>query len=231
MKVIRILTVTLILVLVGLLAYRFLRAKVETSEAPPGPPWFVDITDEAGINFVHDAGPTGTYSMPQAIGSGAAIFDCDGDGWLDILLLQKNKLFRQLPDGRFQDISAGSGLDFAGYNMGVAIGDVNNDGLPDVLITQYDGIRLFINQGQGKFLEQTKEAGLRNLGWGASAAFFDFDRDGWLDLVVVNYVDFDPSWPCTTASGQRDFCPPKTFRGQVTRLFRHTTVSKRDSIK
>src|SRR5260370_29632561 len=98
--------------------------------------------------------------MPQWVGSGAALFDFDGDGRLDIYLLNNggprgrpNQLYRQMPDGTFRNVSKGSGLDFSGYCMGVAIGDVNNDGLPDVLVTEYGGIRLFLNQGQGKFLE------------------------------------------------------------------------------
>ncbi|HEV3143672.1 MAG TPA: CRTAC1 family protein [Gemmataceae bacterium] len=201
------------------------------------PCWFIDISDEVGLDFRHDCGPAGDFFMPQAIGSGAAVFDIDGRGQLAILLLQnggpngaKNQLYRQLPNGKFENISTGSGLDFAGYNMGVAIGDVNNDGLPDVFITQYGGIKLFINQGNGKFIDQTKESGLDNHGaWGASAAFLDYDRDGWLDLVVVNYVSLDPSWKCTSSSGQRDFCAPSTFPGTVARLF-HNRGKSEDGI-
>jgi hypothetical protein len=196
----------------------------ETADA--GLSWFVDVTEEVGLNFVHDAGPVGSYFMPQQVGSGAALFDYDGDGRLDVYLLQnggpagkKNQLFRQLPNGTFQDVSAGSGLDIAGYNMGVAVGDVNNDGLPDVLVTQYDGVRLFLNNGDGTFTDATKEAGLSNPGWGTSAAFFDYDRDGWLDLVLVNYVDYDPTWPCQGPLGRPDYCAPKTFQGRVSRLF------------
>src|SRR5262249_20233991 len=139
----------------------------------------------------------------------------------------KNQLFRQLPNGKFENISAGSGLDFAGYNMGVAIGDVNNDGLPDVVITQYQGVRLFINKGNGKFVDQTEESGIDNPYWGVSAAFLDYNRDGLLDLVVVNYVRNDPTWKCTAANGQREFCPPGTFVGERTQLFKN--VGKTDN--
>jgi hypothetical protein len=202
------------------------RAPNTHAPAPAGPPWFEDITERVGLDFVHDAGPVdGKYFMPQQVGSGAALFDFDGDGRLDILLPQnggpqgqKNCLYRQRPDGTFQPVR-GCGLDFAGYNMGVAVGDVNNDGKPDVLITQYTGVRLFLNNGDGTFSDVTREAGLSNPSWGTSAAFFDYDRDGWLDLVVVNYVDYDPTWPCTRPDGERDYCAPKTFRGRVTRLF------------
>ena len=103
--------------------------------------------------------------------------------------------------------------------MGVAIGDINNDGLPDVLLTQYGGTRLFLNLGNRKFRDITEEAGLRNPLWGTSAAFFDYDRDGRLDLVVINYVDYDPTWDCTSPAGVKDFCAPKVFTGTASKLF------------
>ncbi len=194
-------------------------------------PWFEDDTDRAGLTFVHDAGPVGDYFMPQQVGSGAALFDFDGDGKLDLYLLQNggpksastNRLYRQVEGGRFEDVSKGSNLDISGYCMGVAIGDVNNDGKPDVAVTRYDpdgvGVKLFLNEGGGKFTDITQRVGLRNPSWGTSAAFFDYDRDGWLDLIVVNYVDYDATWPCKGPYGTPDYCAPKTFRGRVSRLF------------
>lgn len=217
------------LVIVGIV----LAAGCRQAPAPPVvatalPPWFEDATEELGLNFVHDAGPTGSYFMPQIMGSGAALFDFDNDGRLDIFLLQNGgpkgatcRLYHQEKDGRFTDVSAGSGLDVAGWNMGVAVGDVNNDGFPDVLVTQYGGLRLFLNNGNGTFTDVTKEAGLESTLWGASACFVDYDRDGWLDLVVVNYLDFDPSWHCNDQLSRRDFCHPKSFPGSVTRLYRN----------
>jgi hypothetical protein len=198
---------------------------------PACPPWFDDVTEQVGLDFVHDPGPLdGRYFMPQIVGSGAALFDCDGDGRLDVYLLHNggpagrtNRLFRQQPDGTFRDASAGSGLDFAGFGMGAAVGDVNNDGRPDVLVTEYGRLRLCLNQGGGKFTEVTSEAGLDSTLWGTSACFVDYDRDGWLDLVVVNYVAYDPSWPCTRADGAGDYCHPRVFSGSVTRLFRNVT--------
>src|SRR5205807_976556 len=139
------------------LCWRSFRSPSAPDEGPTGPPWFADVTEESGLRFVHDAGPLG-YLMPQIMGSGAALFDFNNDGLLDVYLLQnggpegaKNQLYQGLPGGRFQNVSAGSGLDFAGQCMGVAIGDVNNDGLPDVLVTEYGGVRLFLNRGGGKF--------------------------------------------------------------------------------
>jgi hypothetical protein len=176
----------------------------------------VDVTKESGLEFIHEVGtvPLNQYFMPHTVGSGVAIFDFDNDGRPDIYLIQnggpgseaRNRLFRQGADGRFTDVSKGSGLDIVGHGMGVAIGDVNNDGWPDVLVTEYGGIRLFLNNGNGTFTEITKEAGLDNPLWATSACFFDYDRDGWLDLVVTNYVDYDPTKQCSRTEGyQRDF--------------------------
>jgi hypothetical protein len=195
-------------------------------EAPSGPPWFEDVTDRLGLDFTHDAGPLGSFFMPESMGSGAALFDMNGDGKLDVYLLNnggpkgaKNRLYRQGPDGRFTDVSAGSGLDYAGYCMGVAVGDVNNDGLPDVLVTEYLGVRLFVNLGGGKFRDVTAEAGLENMAWGTSAAFLDYDRDGRLDLVIANYLDYDSSIPCSNGYGEAGYCSPSTYPGRISKLY------------
>ncbi len=216
----------LTLAIIAALAWVWWPHAPSSADITSGEPWLADVTEEVGLSFVHDAGPVGKYFMPQALGSGVAVFDFDGDGLLDLYLLQnggpdgrRNQLFRQIPGGRFEDVSAGSGLDIAGYNMGVAVGDVNNDGRPDVVVTQFRGVRLFLNNGGGRFTDGTASAGLNNPAWATSAAFLDYDRDGWLDLVVVNYVDYDPTWPCTSLNGMPEYCPPKVFPGRVTQLF------------
>jgi hypothetical protein len=194
---------------------------------PPGPSWFEDVTEKVGLHFVHDPGPTdGSYFLPQIMGSGAALCDLDGDGRPDIYLVQnggpdgaRNCLYRQRPDGTFEDVSAGSGLDVAGYGMGVAVGDVNNDGLPDVYLTRYGADLLFLNEGGGRFKDVTRESGVENLVWGTSASFVDYDRDGWLDVVVANYLNIDPAHPCFSAGGKRDYCHPRTFPGTALRLY------------
>lgn len=200
---------------------------------PDGPLWFEDVTDAVGLDFVHDPGPTGAYLMPQSMGSGAAFLDFDGDGLLDIYLLQhggptgkKNQLYKQLKDGKFKNVSQGSGLDVAGLHHGVAVGDVNNDGKPDVLLTQYGSIKLFLNLGNGVFEDVTEASGLSNPLWGMSAAFLDYDRDGWLDLVVVNYLDYDPGRSCQTPQGGKDFCGPNYFAGRSSKLFRNRGEAK-----
>jgi hypothetical protein len=194
-------------------------------------PWFADVSERAHLDFVHDAGPLprGRYFMPQIMGSGAALFDYDNDGRLDIYLLQNagpdskatNRLFHQEANGTFSDKSAGSGLDVAGYGMGLAIGDVNNDGWPDVFIAEYGRARLFRNRGDGTFTDVTAEAGVEDPLWGSAASFFDYDRDGWLDLVIVNYLQYDPSKECPDRTGKSDYCGPSSFSGTVSMLYRN----------
>lgn len=194
-----------------------------------GPVFFEEITARVGLRFIHDSGATGTYFMPEHVGSGAAFFDYDNDGRLDLFLVQcagangpaKNHLYHQQPDGSLRDVSEGCGLDVTGYGMGVATGDVNNDGLLDVLLTEYGAGRLFLNRGAGKFQEVTASSGIDNPRWATAACFFDFDRDGWLDLVIANYIDYSPTHRCYDTSGLQEFCGPQNFHGTVTRLFRN----------
>ncbi len=191
--------------------------------------WFEDVTDRLGVDFVHDPGKSDSFFMPECVGSGVALFDLDADGRLDLYLIQnagdessaKNRLYRQGEDGKFAEISEGSGLDVAGRGMGVAAGDADNDGLPEIFLTEHGRIRLFHNLGGGKFRDVSESAGITSPLWATSAAFFDYDRDGWLDLVVANYINYDPSRWCAQADGRRDYCGPDAFPGTTTKLFRN----------
>jgi hypothetical protein len=201
----------------------------DTPAPPDDPVWFRDETDKVGLDFRHEPGPTGRYFMPQIMGSGGALLDFDNDGLFDLYFVQnggpdsgaRNRLFHQRKDGTFEDVSAGSGLDIAGHGMGVAVGDMDNDGWVDVYVSQYGGGLLFRNRGDGRFEDVTRSAGVELLSWGTSCAFFDYDRDGWLDLIVINYVDYDPSRGCRPANGKPDYCHPLTFSGSDARLFRN----------
>ncbi len=191
---------------------------------------FVEATDKLGIHFQLDPGDTSDFYVPKVMGSGVAVFDADGDGRQDLLFLQnsgptsnsKNKLYRQKTDGTFEDVSTGSGLDFAGHNMGVAIGDIDNDGLPDIVITQFPGVRIFRNLGDFHFQDVTATCGVSNPHWGTSASFIDFDGDGRLDLFIANYIDFDRGHSCENSTqGGREFCGPSTATGVPAKLFRN----------
>lgn len=197
--------------------------------APAAPRWFVDVAAARGLDVVNDPGPAGSFFMPQSMGNGAALFDAEGDGRLDLFLLQgagpasaaTYRLFLQEPSGRFRDVSAGSGLDVAGFGSGVAAGDLTNDGLPDLFVSEYGAVRLFVNEGGGKFHEATSASGLASRAWGSSASLVDYDRDGWLDIVVVNYVAYDPGVVCHGRTGARDYCGPDQFPSVPATLWRN----------
>jgi len=211
------------------------KKSASSSRAPAASQWFTDITLTSGVSFTHFAGTN--YFMPDQVGSGVALFDCDNDGRLDLYLVQnggtnpaaRNQLFQQQADGTFKNVSAGSGVDVMGRGMGAYAGDVNNDGLADLLVTEYGAVRLFQNLGGAKFREVTRDAGLDNPRWAAPASFIDYDRDGWLDVVVGNYVDYDPTHVCHDVRGQQDFCAPKAFAPTATRLWRNATTKAGDT--
>ncbi|HEY2249509.1 MAG TPA: CRTAC1 family protein, partial [Planctomycetaceae bacterium] len=136
-----------------------------------------------------------------------------------------NKLYRQQPDGTFADVTSGSGLDVAGIGMGVAVGDVNNDGFPDICISYFRGTRLFLNRRDGTFADISESAGIDNPLWGTSCVFFDFDRDGWLDLFVANYGDYHVGRLCTDRGGNRIFCQPMIFGGTAHKLFHNQSAT------
>ena len=193
---------------------------------PPDPrQWFTEITNEVGLDFVHETGAAGDFLLPEIMASGAALFDYDNDGDLDIYLTNGNhtlpdgrraqapvnRMYRQEADGRFVDVTAQSGLGDGGYGMGVAIGDIDNDGDADVFVTNYGRDRLYRNRGDGTFEDITDAAGITVDDWSSSAVFFDYDRDGFLDLFVARYVTYDPPQGCVDHAGRPDYCGPDSF--------------------
>lgn len=210
---------------------------VRTSPSTDEPLIFVDRSVECGIDFQHQIDLPGSFFMPEIMGSGCAMLDFDRDGDLDVLLVNlgngyssgktlqppMHRLYEQIEQGRYVDVSERAGFQGRGLGMGVAVGDVNNDGWPDVYFASYGPDQLFLNQGQGRFIDVTEESAIENLHWGSSACFVDYDRDGWLDLFVANYVDYADR-PCTRlGGGHRDYCGPQLFPGTQAKLFRNVT--------
>jgi enediyne biosynthesis protein E4 len=219
-----------------LLAAVFALEGAPAAPAKPAPAGvrFTDVTAAAGIKFVHNSGRAGKKLLPETMGSGVALFDADGDGWLDILFVNGRDwsprgrkslqaLYRNNRNGTFSDITKGSGLDIELYGMGVAAGDYDNDGRPDVYLTALEGDRLFHNLGGGKFKDVTAASGIRNASFGTSAAWLDFDKDGNLDLFVANYVQWsaDKDLWCSLDGSTKSYCTPESYKGTSSKLFRN----------
>jgi len=195
---------------------------------------FTNVTSAAGIEFQHNSGAYGGKLLPETLGSGCAFLDYDRDGWLDILLLngmdwpghQRRRttlrLYRNNRNGTFTDVTKAAGLDIELYGMGVAVGDYNNDGWPDIFISCVGQSRLFRNTGKGTFVDVTKSSGLLgHAGFSTSALWFDFDRDGLLDLFVCNYVRWSPEHDvfCSLDGKHKSYCTPEAYRGDTCWLF------------
>jgi len=205
-------------------------------QAPTAGFRLVDVTDHAGVHFHHNSGAYGGKLLPETLGSGCAFLDYDGDGWQDILLINGMdwpghkrerstlRLYRNNRNGTFSDVTRNAGLDVEMYGMGVAVGDYNNDGYPDVLITCVGQNRLFRNTGKGTFIDATKSSGLGGRqAFSTSALWFDFDRDGLLDLFVCNYVKWSPEHDvfCSLDGNHKSYCTPEAYRGETCWLFRN----------
>ena len=195
---------------------------------------FTDVTNQAGIQFEHNSGAFGGKFLPETLGSGCAFLDYDRDGWQDILLIngadwpghKKSRttlrLYRNNRNGTFTDVTTHAGLDVELYGMGVAVGDYNNDGFPDILVTCVGQNRLFRNTGKGTFVDVTNSSGLgKREGFSTSALWFDYDRDGLLDLFVCNYVKWSPETDvfCSLDGKHKSYCTPEAYRGATCWLF------------
>jgi len=195
---------------------------------------FRDITQRAGIHFVHNNGAFGKKYLPETMGPGVAFIDYDNEGWPDIFLVngmdwpgheQKQstpKLYHNNHDGTFTDVTRKAGLDVEMYGLGVAVGDYDNDGYDDLFVTAYGQNRLFHNNGNGTFTDVTQKAGLQGpKEFSTSAAWMDYDKDGHLDLVVANYVQWTPETDlyCTLDGKSKSYCTPESYKGTAVRLW------------
>jgi hypothetical protein len=205
--------------------------------APPRPGLTLsDVTEQAGIRFRHNSGAYGAKFLPETLGPGCAFLDYDNDGWIDILFVngqdwpghrrQKStlRLYRNNRNGTFTDVTEQAGLDVEMYGLGVAVGDFDNDGFPDLYITAVGQNRLFRNDGRGRFKDVTLAAGLGpRSALSTSAIWFDFDRDGFLDLFVCNYVRWTPERDvfCSLDGKVKSYCTPEAYRGATSWLFRN----------
>ncbi len=207
-------------------------------------PLFTDAAAATGLTFTHVNGASGQYYMAEQMGAGAALFDYDGDGDLDVFLVQSgalgsaasnpavtSRLFRndleigpnRRPSLRFTDVTERAGVAWRGYGMGAAAADYDNDGDVDLFLTSFGPEALFRNNGDGTFSDVAVAAGVSDPLWSTSASFFDYDRDGDLDLFVANYLDFvlTDNKVCADAVGARDYCGPRAYRPVPDKLYRN----------
>ena len=187
--------------------------------------WFEEVAHERGLDFEHRSGHVSEHYMPEIVGGGAALFDMDNDGDLDVYLVQSgslieafekqppNRLYRNRGDGRFEDVTAGSGAGDRGYGMGVAAADYDLDGDVDLYVTNLGSNTLLRNEGDGTFTDQTEISGTGHTGWSTSAVFFDYDLDGDPDLYAVNYLHWskEAENDCAGPVGEPTYCGPRTY--------------------
>jgi hypothetical protein len=221
----------------------------ERSPVADGNDWFTDQANASGLDFVHFNGMSGKLYYPEPMAPGVAMFDYDNDGDLDLYLVQGemlgpgrigeatfppkgplgDRLYRNdlvvHPDGtrtvHFTDVTEGSGIHPHGYGMGVATGDVNNDGCVDLYLTGLGRNQLYRNNCDGTFTDVSKQSRTGDAAWSVSAAFLDYDRDGWLDLYVGNYLRYrlDENIRCFAPTGAPDYCPPASYKPVPDRLY------------
>ena len=201
----------------------------------PAAAWFVDRAAETGLRFVHTNGMSGKHYFPEVMPPGAGLFDFDNDGDLDVFLVQGRtlgpgatasatggRLFRN-DNMHFVDVTDRSGIHADGYGMGVAVGDIDNDGWVDLYLTNFGANQLYRNNHDGTFTDISRRSGTAGGGFSVSAAFLDYDRDGWLDLYVADYVRYsiESDRACTDLAGVRGYCPPQVYTAAPDHLYRN----------
>jgi len=223
-------------------------ASSETAQFP-----FEQVPPEkSGISWTHSSGKSPEKYLPESSGAGCAFLDYDNDGWMDIYLVNsgkcdfftpdpplRNALYKNNRDGTFTDVTGKAGVGAGGYGQGVAVGDYDGDGFPDIYVTQYGRSILYHNNGDGTFADVTEKAGVAAPGWSSSAVWFDYDNDGRLDLFVGRFVDFSKeiNKPCGIhEDGRLHYCIPKVYSPMPSWLFHNngdgtfTDVSKESGI-
>jgi hypothetical protein len=231
-------TAFVLLAVISVAGIRLVRAQQPANTlAPSISVRFTDIRKAAGITFVQDSTQTDEKYYLETMGTGVAWIDYDQDGLMDLYFVQSgatdaytpakplhSALYHNNGDGTFTDVTAKAGVGGEGhYGQGVAVGDYDNDGYPDLYVTGYGRAILYHNNGDGTFTDVTAKAGVGDEGnWSTSAGWFDYDKDGWLDLVVTNYIDWNPKnnlWCGERAPGYRSYCNPNNYKGQKTKLY------------
>jgi enediyne biosynthesis protein E4 len=215
---------------------------------------YTDVARASGIDFLQDSTASDQKYYLETMGTGVGWIDYDQNGLMDLFFVQSSAtdaykpsrplrcaLYRNNGDGTFTDVTAKAGVGAAGlYGQGVAVGDFDNDGFPDLYVTGYSRCILFRNNGDGTFTDVTEKAGVANLGgWGTSAGWFDYDRDGYLDLLVCNYIQWSPQnniWCGDHKPGYRAYCHPDDYKGQHLKLYHNnhdgtfTDVSQKSGV-
>ncbi len=189
----------------------------------------------SGIHWAHDNAMSPERFLPETLGPGCAFLDYDNDGWMDIYLVNsgpcdfykpakppRNALYKNNRDGTFTDVTEKAGVAGGTFGMGVAVGDYDNDGWPDIFVTSYGDCILYKNNRDGTFTDVTKKAGLQTSGWTTSAVWFDYDNDGRLDLFVCSFVDYGKTEHLSCGDnklGRHYYCIPRAFRGTASFLY------------
>jgi enediyne biosynthesis protein E4 len=238
--------------LAGTISFARLPRIVSGLPTPNNYPFEIVPAELSGIHWTHTSGKSPEHYLPETTGAGCAFLDYDNDGWMDIYLVNsgpcdfyappiplRNALYRNNRDGTFADVTEKAGVGGGGYGQGVAVGDYDGDGLPDLYVTQYGRNILYHNNGDGTFTDVTEKSGVAAPGWSSSAVWFDYDNDGKLDLFVCRFVDFSKgkNKDCRTGEdAKRGYCIPHVYSPTASWLFHNngdgtfTDVSKSSGI-